>query len=415
MLTAFHDFVARYHAEETLMFWLAVEVFKNRNWKAAKFFGMDADPLPISKAPPLPPSKEPAKKPELERRKSRKEKRIASNAEQALQRQRKLDQSAANRMGVSLEQLYLVKEADFIFDNFIKRDGAYWTCLDANTAKEIEDQLMDPGSLKRTLFEKAQNQAFNGMNDDLMPRFIKEIVTASTQDSIPLQLQPVCARFDELRKAPNRRKTGVSTALAFVFRRRTSTEKDSKLQTVSSREMGQLKGGNNAAKDTGKPVDATKATTLLRQRSHLALLGPEGGSVGALGLSRSRLSQGASEMAQAVLEVNRKRSGIASPAPTVRKGGDRVYDLKKRSSAPTSNAEGGDRDSLSRKVEIGIQRSRSDRTLLTHGKFARAKEFGLDAASVLNGGRNTVSKLESKAAGESVTLVIDRASRKNSV
>lgn len=413
MLTAFHDFVARYHAEETLMFWLAVEVFKNRNWKAAKFFGMDADPLPISKAPPLPPTKEAPKKPELERRKSRKDKRIASNAEQALQRQRKLDQSAANRMGVSLEQLYLVKEADFIFDNFIKRDGAYWTCLDANTAKDIEDQLMEPASLRRTLFEKAQNQAFNGMNDDLMPRFIKEIVTASTLDPIPFQMQPVCARFDELRKAPNRRKTGVSTALAFVFRRRTSTEKDSKLQTISSRDMGQLKGGNITT-DSGKPVDATKATTLLRQRSHLALLGPEGGSVGALGLSRSRLSQGASEMAQAVLEVNRKKSGITSPAPAPRKG-DRIYDLKKRSSAPTSNADGGDRDSLSRKVEIGIQRSRSDRTLLTHGKDARSREFGLDAASVLSGGRNTVSKLESKAMGENVTLVIDRASRKNSV
>jgi hypothetical protein len=39
LLTGFHDFVTRYHAEESLLFWMSVEVFRNRNWKAAKFFG----------------------------------------------------------------------------------------------------------------------------------------------------------------------------------------------------------------------------------------------------------------------------------------------------------------------------------------------------------------------------------------
>src|SRR4051812_48346083 len=41
LLEGFHTFAARFHAEETLMFWMSVKVFKHRNWKAAKFFGMD--------------------------------------------------------------------------------------------------------------------------------------------------------------------------------------------------------------------------------------------------------------------------------------------------------------------------------------------------------------------------------------
>jgi len=396
------------------MFWLAVEVFRNRNWKAAKFFGMDMDPLPISKAPmPTPTVPTPSKKAEIERRKSRKEKireqSSDAKAAQALKLQRQLDMSAASRMGVNLEQLYLIKEADFIFDNFIKRDGAYWTCVDADSAREIEEKLMDPVNLRRDVFEKAQTQAFNGMNDDLMPRFIKEVIAASKQDPVSPEMREVCQRYDELKQVPNRRKTGVSTALAFVFRRRTSNDRESKVQTVSSREQGLFNGKPaTGSAGGGKSVDATKATTLLRQRSHLTLLGPEGGSVGALALSRSRLSShGGSDLANALAES--KKSNLGTKKSGLRKI---ERDLKKRSSAPVSQAD-IDRESLTRRMEIGIQRSRSDGALLSRGAHIRAREFGIDTGT--QNSRSTVSKLNVSSPGEALVIGFEGAARKNSV
>lgn len=405
------------------MFWLSVEVFKNRNWKAAKFFGMDADPLPVPKAPTItpPPSSTPSKKAELERRKSRKEKQESAIVNAALTRQRQLDQSAATRLGVSLQQLYLVKEADFIFDNFIKRDGVYWTCLDADSVKDIEEQLMEPTKVRRDLYEKAQSQAFNGMNDDLMPRFLKEIIQASMLDPVPEAMRQVVNRFDELRKEPVRRKTGVSTALAFMFRR-TSTEKDSKLQTVSSREQGLLNKQSattsGATRKSGvptqpeKPIDANKASTLLRQKSALAFLGSEAGSVSALALSRSRLSYGNSE--SPLLGQSGKKSNLSGKSAL----GGKARDMRKRISAPLTDPE-TKRDSFPRRFEMGLQRSQSDSKLLSRSTRLRAREMGLDNPGTQNP-RATASKTTLVAnpdggAPEEITLVLEQAGqRKNS-
>ena len=37
---AFYDFCARYHAEENVRFYMACEVFRNRDWKAVKLLGI---------------------------------------------------------------------------------------------------------------------------------------------------------------------------------------------------------------------------------------------------------------------------------------------------------------------------------------------------------------------------------------
>ena len=409
MLAAFHDFVVRYHAEETLMFWVAVEVFKHRNWKAAKFFGMettsellfDTSRVQTPKRSDVSSKKsDTSTKKEIERRKSRKERNADVHAKQALQRQRQLDQSAANRMGVSLEQLYLVKEADFIFDTFIRRDGIYWTCMDSQIEKDIEIKLMDPASLTRNVFQAAQSLAFNGMNDDLIPRFQKELLDASELNPIPPELKAVCERFKELKSQPLRRKTGVSTALAFTLRRRTSEGTKKAAQLPSSREKGMFDPNNLSAKDPAK------ATNLLRQRSALAVLGPDGGSVGALGLSRSRLSSNVGELAQIMLQAqasqnstNSKRSGIK---------------LKTEKHVSTPNIV--DRDSLSRKMEIGVHRTKSDFDLLSRGLHKRRKDFGLDDQSFNS--RATVSIFNQTTSGDRVTLLLERNSvrgRENSV
>jgi len=402
MLSAFHDFVARYHAEETLMFWLAVEVFKHRNWKAAKFFGMDTDPGPIAKVPIPVLAPTPTKKSEAEKRKSRKEKNSSLNAALALKRQRQLDQSAANRMSVSLEQLYLVKEADFIFDNFIRKDGAYWTCIDAQCAQDIETKLMDPSTLQRNLFDKAQLQAFNGMNDDLMPRFMKEISFASERDPIPADMKDVCNRYDELRKGPNRRKTGVSTALAFAFKRGPSSERDAKLQTISSRDMGRF----------DREIDAGKASEFLRQRSHLSILGSEGGTIGALALSRSRLSQNSSEMTKAIAEAEKE---LAISIRSKKKSQD--LKVNRHISAPARHAGHESNDSFGRKMEIGLHRSRSDGSVLVHGTHIRAKELGANSNFGHLSSRNTASKLIQGNDGETLTLFFETSgpSRKISI
>lgn len=376
------------HKQETLMFWLAVEVFRNRNWKAAKFFGIeDASFMPGAS------SSTTTSKKDIEIKSSKNVLNKAdAHAAEALKLQRKLDQSAALRIGVTLEQLYVVKEADFIFDTFINRDGTYWTCIDASTVAALERQLRDPASLNREVFHQCQLQAFAGMNDDLMPRFIKEMETLSKGNlaNVDPNMRGACTRYLELKKAPLRRKTGVSTALAFSFRSR----KPSKTEETTALSPTSVANGTH--------FDPNKATSLLRQRSEIRMLGSDGGSVGALALSRSRLSHdrrddmaGTNNRSSLRNSMNKKQSSLSIAAvfnKTI------LDNTNKRISAPVKLVIGGEddnglekTDSFTRRVDIGMQRSRSDIGLLTRGTHQRAKEFGLGDGGMSFPTRSTVS------------------------
>ena len=85
------------------------QVFRNRNWKAAKFFGMGAaeDEKPTS------PVRRGSKITSTLVRRPSKEAPPKPNTRDL---QKRLDEAAAKKMNVTLEQVYLIKEADFIFD-----------------------------------------------------------------------------------------------------------------------------------------------------------------------------------------------------------------------------------------------------------------------------------------------------------
>ena len=253
LLTGFHSFVKRYHAEEALLFWMSVEVragsvavrgssnpapsagrasqvFRNRNWKAAKFFGMGAaeDEKPTS------PVRRGSKIANTLVRRPSKE---APPKPKTRDLQQRLDEAAAKKMNVTLEQVYLIKEADFIFDvrskakltvsanvvlqTFIRTGSEYWTSFDHTILVSVQRRLQDPTTLTRDVFAEAQAASFSEMSDDLLPRFLREVNEAGTTLPSAKPLTPELKRIKDrvtlLSKAPVRRKTGVSTALAFTF------------------------------------------------------------------------------------------------------------------------------------------------------------------------------------------------------
>lgn len=328
LLGGFHDFVTRFHAEETLMFWMSVEVFRHRNWKAAKFFGMDEDKVKEKASAPSMPKPKPRKLSIIGRTISRKlskkemlgveagasapsaaavptprslqEKQEAAARSHMLQR--KLDEQAAARMGITLEQLYLVKEADFIFENFLQRGCPYWICVDQKVADKVEEKLQTPSRVTREVFSEAQALAWAGMSEDLLPRFVREIVSAGDgkPGSLKLtsQLAALKIRIDEIKGAPLRRKTGVSTALAFSFRQRTVSRTEREVRATAPA----------VAKDHGK------AASLLRTYSSMAMLSVDAGSVSTLALSRNRLSQRSTHSA-APSTLGVGRDGSPTPPP----------------------------------------------------------------------------------------------------
>ena len=353
LLPAFFDFAQRFHAEESIMFWLSVEVFKHRNWKAAKFFGMDEPTSPSKKpaatttapaSPTNPPSStatttppttttspaesrksikilrrlsktlsgsdksapssshQPGSEAELAE-KNRKERAMARAA--AMQ-QRKLDEMAAARMSVPLEQLYIVKEADFIFESFLQRGCPHWICVDQRVADRVEELLQDPARVARSIFDEAQALVWAGMNEDLLPRFARELATAS--DALGPNAAALVARVEELKKAPLRRKTGVSTALAFSFRQRTVSK------TVREQQQ---------AAQPPKAADPGKAASLLRTYSSMAvMLSADSKSVETLGISRNRLSQRNSTRSVASALANAAAAAGVTLSPLGSNAGD---------------------------------------------------------------------------------------------
>jgi len=301
LLMGFYDFCMRYHAEETLLFWMSVEVFRNRNWKAAKFFGMDEDQSTTSAASSSsasatasnqqPPVRRGSKlaaiitSPIANRRPSKDMSSPSLGSPGTANRrgktsenlQRKLDEASAKKMDVPLEQLYLIKEADFIFDTFVKTGGEFWTCFDFKVASMVQRKLQDPKTLTRDVFAEAQAASFAEMNDDLLPRFLKEVNEAgsATPNAKPLtsEMKKIKDRVLLLSKAVPRRKTGVSTALAFTFSVARPIRKP-----IERKEIGNQSAG----------VD--NSASLLRTMSSMKILGAAEGSVHALPLSRDRLS-----------------------------------------------------------------------------------------------------------------------------
>ena len=190
-------------------------MFRNRNWKAAKFFGMDEAEKQTS------PVRRGSKIGGPLVRRLSKDASFKPSRTKPEDLQIKLDEAAARKIGISLEQLYLIKEADFIFDTFIRTGSEYWTSFDHKILVVVQKRLENPTTLTRDVFAEAQAASFNEMADDLLPRFLREVNEAGSSipgaKEITSELKRIKDRIALLSKAPPRRKTGVSTALAFTF------------------------------------------------------------------------------------------------------------------------------------------------------------------------------------------------------
>lgn len=284
LLEAFHLFALRFHAQETLLFWLEVEVFRNRDWKVAKLLGLSETPRANNT-------------------------RHAKTA--AATRQQRLDQAEAKRMHISLEQLFLIKEADFVYDTFVAREAKLWTCLDAKTVRGIEQELFhgNPSEVSRGLFDDAQLRVFTEISDDLMPRFFRQLDETKEMSSAK-------QRYDELKSRPEKRKTQVSTALAFSFAKRASL-------TGSALKTGLLSSTRKSMKSRlASPIaenQPSAASPLPSPSVHFASLTPD--RIQAIGLSKHRMSAGPKALSStlaSLLEDSagvKRRASVSAPTP----------------------------------------------------------------------------------------------------
>ncbi|KAH9257999.1 hypothetical protein BASA81_003562 [Batrachochytrium salamandrivorans] len=182
-------------------------------------------------------------------------------------------------MQISLEQLFLIKEADFVYDTFVAREAKLWTCLDAKTVRGIEQELFhgNPSEVSRELFDNAQLRVFTEISDDLMPRFFRQL-DETKEMSLAKQ------RYDELKSLPEKRKTQVSTALAFSFAKRASL-------TGSALKTGLLSSTRKSMKSLlSSPIAENRPSPSSPSSLHFSSLTPD--RIQAIGLSKHRMSTG---------------------------------------------------------------------------------------------------------------------------
>ncbi len=326
----FYDFVQRFHAEENIRFYFAVEVFANRSWKALKLLGIEqsgssttssssaaasatsssssastnssgasklrkslkasaakavglsssSNPLPSSSNVSAPSSSgsAPTRKGSLF---SRGDSSKGKSEENAIAYQKKLDALAAKQLGVSMEQILLMKEADYIFDTFIRSGAPMWVCLDHRETERIQHELIfNYRTIDRNLFKKAQSIVYDSMNEDLAPRFLREVNGDSKKNGAQMTEEELFLK-EHITKlaASRRRKTGMSTAIAFTFGKST-TPTNAASSSASSSSKSQSSSVN----------DEERIKNLNNKKSNLMTL-QKNESVGALPLSRNRLSQ----------------------------------------------------------------------------------------------------------------------------
>jgi hypothetical protein len=72
-------------------------------------------------------------------------------------------------------QLNLLSDAARVFKTFLEDEASHWACIEMRIVDEIRNKIK-AGEVDPNLFSKAQHQAFQTMNIDLFPRFLKAIV-----------------------------------------------------------------------------------------------------------------------------------------------------------------------------------------------------------------------------------------------
>lgn len=326
----FYDFVQRFHAEENLRFYFAVEVFANRSWKAIKLLGIDpssasgsskssaskaasttssstgrgngsgvqrvrrsitataAKAVGLSSsssttatASSLPPHNPPAssstRKGSLFARHDNQKRKSDENA---IAYQKKLDALAAKQLGVSMEQILLMKEADYIFDTFIRSGAPMWVCLDHRETERIQHELIfNYKNVDRNLFKNAQQMIYDSMSEDLLPRFLRDVHGDTSKKNGKQMTDDEIYIKEHISKlsSSRRRKTGMATAIAFTFGKSTAS---STATSSSSSTTSQKLSAN----------DEERIKNLNEKKSSLLLLQGDD-PVRALPLSRDRLSQ----------------------------------------------------------------------------------------------------------------------------
>lgn len=87
------------------------------------------------------------------------------------------DEGEAKRLGVPLTHDQILNQAVELYNRFIKQDAIEWVCLQTETTSEITNRLLeDPASVSATLFNRAQEETLQTVENDIIPRFIQSAV-----------------------------------------------------------------------------------------------------------------------------------------------------------------------------------------------------------------------------------------------
>jgi len=88
-----------------------------------------------------------------------------------------MNKNSAADLDVKLSQKTIINQAYKIYNRFLKSNAPQWVCIDIETVKDIEEILEEyPGKVDHKLFTQAQEETLHTLEQDLMPRFVKDVV-----------------------------------------------------------------------------------------------------------------------------------------------------------------------------------------------------------------------------------------------
>lgn len=158
---AFQVFAATYHAAENVLFLCVAEAFAKRGSKVVDLLGLDD--LAKSDHKGLPRTK-------------------------SLLQQLEVDMQQAQETGITVDKVQMIREASSIFNRFLAPGTAPdWVCVDERTVAQIASILHDvradaTAPLDRDIFVKARNYIYQNLEHDLLPRFIKAVLSPPSDE-----------------------------------------------------------------------------------------------------------------------------------------------------------------------------------------------------------------------------------------
>lgn len=88
-----------------------------------------------------------------------------------------MNKNSALKLEVQLSNDTIVEQARKVYERFLKPGATQWVCIDIETVRDIEEMLDDtPSLVDHRLFMQAQEETLQTLEQDLMPRFVKDVV-----------------------------------------------------------------------------------------------------------------------------------------------------------------------------------------------------------------------------------------------